>query len=306
MQGKCVPEKRTDDLKAGPVIPEPTGRQAAREKEPPQAPLPLQGALPDEAAIFLAKVSHELRTPLTAIAGFADLLRAERNGPLGHARYREYADHIRQSADHALSLLDDLLDPFQVRAGQFSQNFQPADLVAIAEDALSTLRPLAARAKVTLKGDFAPPRPQIMADVRALRQILYNLLTNAIKHSPTGGTVTVSVTQEPAAGELCLSVSDQGEGVDSALLRTLARPADQAALDLSLATGHGMGLRLARSLAEANGARFYIDSAKAAMAPKGAGLGRGAAGTPVTKGTRVSLCFPAEKILQNAARADRS
>ncbi len=250
-------------------------------------------ALPDEAAIFLAKVSHELRTPLTAIAGFAELLKAERSGPLGSRKYSDYAEHILASAAHALSLLDDLLDPAQIQAGQFSQRFVPVDLGPLVEDVLATMRPLAAREGVRLEGDYALPAARVFADIRALRQILFNLLSNAIKHSPPDNVVTVRLagTGEGQQAGLCLSVCDNGAGFDDALLEALGQPLDPAARDFSLATGHGLGLRLARSLAESNGARLVIEGSTPPAEEK-----------ETTEhchgGTRVSLCFPPERVMR--------
>ena len=271
-------------MKSDPGNSRPSNRPVERHApgRPQKATGTRTAGLPDDAAIFLAKVSHELRTPLTAIAGFAELLKAERSGPLGSPKYLDYAEHIIASAAHALSLLDDLLDADQVRAGQFAQHFEPLDLTQAADEAMATLQPLAARASVILQGEYASPVPQVFADIRAMRQILLNLLTNAIRYSPEGGSVIIDLArfEDVNGGGVRLTVSDDGEGFDTAMLQALAQPLDQAALDQSLATGHGLGLRLARSLAEANGAKFVISS----------GLADG-------KGTRVSLCFPMEKII---------
>ncbi len=206
---------------------------------------PLDGA-------FLARLSHELRTPLNAIMGYAELLRAERDGPMGSVKYRAYAGHILESAAHCLTLANDLADPSGGSAGVRSQEFSVVDVVDAVKVCLGILAPIALKAGVSLADVADASVPRAIVDRRSLRQILLNLIANAIKATPPGGAVTVTTAYRPGVG-LVLTVADTGRGMTP---DQLARARGGAG-----AAGDGLGLPLARKLAEANGARLAIDSA---------------------------------------------
>ena len=141
---------------------------------------------------FLAKVSHEVRTPLNSIIGFAELMAQERFGPIGNARYKGYVDDIHQSGLYALSLLNDLLDISKIEAGKFELNFTAVEVPELVEDCVGSLQPLAKRERIVLRTSLQPELPTVVADPRRLKQILLNLLTNAIKFTKEGGQVIVS------------------------------------------------------------------------------------------------------------------
>ncbi len=202
-------------------------------------------------AEFLARLSHELRTPLNAIIGFAELLQAERDGPLGSARYRAYAGHILESAAHCLNLSNDLVNRTSLDPDLAPQEFSEVDVNQVMQACLGILTPIAGKAGVTLIEHRGTGLPRAILDQRSLRQILLNLLTNAIKATAPGGNITVATEYQAGAG-LVLSVTDQGRGMTP---DELSRARGVAAMN-----GSGLGLPLSRKLAEANGGTLEIDS----------------------------------------------
>jgi hypothetical protein len=194
-----------------------------------------------------ARLAHELRTPLAAAIAYAEVLKDERFGPLANGRYRDYAHNVYESARHALGVVESMLggDPETTSAQEFA--FADLDAAAVVESCLAVARPLAEEARLRLEARLEPRLPRIIADEVSLKQMLLNLLTNAIKFARAGDSITLSVASE-LDGPLCLRVSDTGPGIDpSAPKRRKA--------------GLGIGLPLTRALAEANGATLTIDSA---------------------------------------------
>ena len=208
---------------------------------------------------FLASMSHELRTPLNAVIGFSESMLCETFGPLGAPRYKEYANDIRTSGHHLLSLINDILDIARSDAGQSELNetlFGPADEV---NDTMRMMQPQAARAKVTLRAEVASGLPAVTADQRRIRQILLNLMSNALKFTPPGGNVTVRAYLTPAG--LCFEVADTGIGIAPRDFAKALEPFGQ--VDSSLARkyeGTGLGLPLTRQLAELHGGSLTLHS----------------------------------------------
>jgi len=201
---------------------------------------------PDVRASVSARLAHELRTPLAAAIAYAEVLKDERFGPLANGRYRDYARNIYESARHALGVVESMLggDPERASAQEFA--FADLDAAAIAESCLAVARPLAEEAQLRLEARLEPRLPRIIADEVSLKQMLLNLITNAIKFARAGDSITLSVAAE-LDGPLRIRVSDTGPGIDpSAPKRRNA--------------GLGIGLPLTRALAEANGAALTIDS----------------------------------------------
>ena len=139
---------------------------------------------------FLANMSHELRTPLNAINGFSEIMVGELFGPLGDARYKEYAGDILSSGQHLLAVINDILDMSKIEAGKMNLKFERIDLLEVAEDAVRLVRNRAEAAGLTLIIDM-PNLPEVEADFRALKQVLLNLLSNAVKFTPRGGQIRV-------------------------------------------------------------------------------------------------------------------
>ena len=207
---------------------------------------------------FLANMSHELRTPLNAINGFSDILQKEMFGPLGDPRYKEYVGDILFSGQHLLSLINDILDMSKIEAGKMSLNTEMLQMNEMIEQVVRILRGRAE--ENSLKLVFDPAQlPEIEADPRAVKQVLLNLMTNAIKFTPEGGVVSIDVT--PKSAGLIVSVSDTGIGISKEDIERLARPFEQVETKNTRQTeGTGLGLALSKSLVELHGGNFKIES----------------------------------------------
>ncbi|HKP78836.1 MAG TPA: ATP-binding protein [Phenylobacterium sp.] len=212
---------------------------------------------------FLANMSHELRTPLNAINGFSEIMSGEMYGPLGDARYRDYARDILSSGQHLLALINDILDMSKIEAGKLTLRFEPVCLEEIAEDALRLVRNRAEAAGLSLILDFVD-LPDVEADHRAVKQVLLNLLSNAIKFTPRGGRVTVrGERRDDALGQrVRISVQDTGIGISAQDLERLDRPFEQVESQHSKTTqGTDLGLALTKSLVEMHGGLLDLKSA---------------------------------------------
>ena len=208
---------------------------------------------------FLANMSHELRTPLNAVIGFTDLMRQQMFGALGNERYEEYATLIYDSGQLLLDLISDMLDMAKIEAGKLDLNFERVDLTGTIEDCVRLLTERADQGGV----EFIAPSPDsaivLVADRRAVKQILLNLLTNAIKFTPPGGQI--AITADTGDGRARLSVRDTGIGIPAYDLPRLGRPFEQVVGDPMLAkSGTGLGLALVRALVEKHGGQFRIES----------------------------------------------
>ncbi|UDF03159.1 ATP-binding protein [Asticcacaulis sp. AND118] len=207
---------------------------------------------------FLANMSHELRTPLNAINGFSEIMAGEMFGPLGHARYKEYATDIHSSGQHLLALINDILDMSKIEAGKLTLKFEPVSVEEVVDDTLRLVRQRAEKAGLKMRVHL-PQLPDIQADYRALKQVLLNILTNAIKFTPSGGTITVSAV--PTDSFLHLYVADTGIGIAPKDMERLARPFEQIENQFSRTKeGTGLGLALTKSLIEMHSGRLEVDS----------------------------------------------
>ena len=231
---------------------------------------------------FLATMSHELRTPLNAIIGFSDAQRRELFGPLGHPRYREYAEDIQTSGTHLLEVITTILDISKAEAGKLE--VAPADLDPrlVLEATLPLIREAAAAKRIRLE-TAAPEAPlQWRADPQALKQIMLNLLSNAVKFTPEDGRVTVRLGA-PAEGQVELAVEDTGIGIAAADLPRLMKPFEQKHHGYSKRNGGtGLGLPLVDALVRLHGGTLTIDSAPG-------------------RGTRVTVRLPAPAVAAEAA-----
>jgi PAS domain S-box-containing protein len=228
-------------------------------------------------ADFLAKISHEIRTPLNAIIGFSEVMMAERFGPLGSERYRDYLKDIHASGGHLLSLINDLLDLSKIEAGRLELAFTTVSLNELTRECVAIMQPQANRDRIIIRTSLPPSLPQVVADARSLRQIVLNLLSNSIKFTDAGGQVIVSTALNDA-GDVALRVRDTGVGMSENDLATALEPFRPLATSGSAASGSsGLGLPLTKALAEANRASFYIKSA-----PKA--------------GTLVEIAFPPSQV----------
>jgi cell cycle sensor histidine kinase DivJ len=206
---------------------------------------------------FLANMSHELRTPLNAIIGFSDIMRSKMFGPLSE-RYAEYAGLIHESGGHLLDLINDVLDMSKIEADRFSLALEPFDAREAVSSALRLTRVQADAAKISLRGGLPPQPLDVIADRRAIKQIVLNLVSNSLKFTPTGGQVNVLARE--SKGELEIIVADTGVGISAVDLERLGRPYEQAGGADQRALGTGLGLSLVRAFAELHGGTMVIKS----------------------------------------------
>ena len=208
---------------------------------------------------FLAMVSHELRTPLNAIIGFSDMLAGGLPRPLDDERRRDYARIVRDSGQHLLGVVNTLLDISQIESGTFPLDPEPVDLREIVHAVGEMLRLRADAGSVSLVFRLAPVLPQIVADRRACRQILVNLMSNAVKFTPPGGTVTVECRRD--GDGVMVAVSDTGIGVSADDLPRLGEPFFQARSGHDRPyEGTGLGLSVVRGLVGLHGGTVSFDS----------------------------------------------
>lgn len=208
---------------------------------------------------FLANMSHELRSPLNAIIGFSEVLKEGLAGDLS-ARQKEYSGEIFNSGQHLLLLINDILDLSKIEAGKMTLELETVNLPLLLESCLAIVREKALVHDITLKTKVAAELGEAMVDVRKFKQIVYNLLANAVKFTPDGGSVLLEA-QRISAGQLEFSVSDTGIGIAEKDMARLFVPFEQ--LDSSLARkyeGTGLGLSMVKRLAELHGGTVSVHS----------------------------------------------
>jgi PAS domain S-box-containing protein len=206
---------------------------------------------------FLANMSHELKTPLNAIIGFSEILAREIYGPIGTPRYKEYSELILESGHLLLDLINDLLDMAKIEAGRYVLSPDELDLEKLVPAAVRLMQQQFDAKRIAVEIRAPRSAAPIVADQRAVMQILLNLLSNAVKFTPVGGRVSIVVTEQE--DELRITVSDTGIGIPEAALPRLARPFEQVHTDLHVAhEGTGLGLALVRSLARLHGGDILI------------------------------------------------
>jgi PAS domain S-box-containing protein len=213
---------------------------------------------------FLATMSHELRTPLNAIIGFSELIMGEALGPLGDAKYQEFASDIFEGASHLLGIINDVLDVARIEAGEHRLSRETIDLGAAVRSCLTMMRDRAVKAEVTLVDDTGILPVGLWADRRAVMKILLNLLSNAVKFTPPGGHARVGAAAEPD-GTVVVTVSDTGVGMAADALTAVFEPFRQG--DGSLKRRHegaGLGLTVTKALVELHGGAIALSSAPGA------------------------------------------
>ena len=231
---------------------------------------------------FLANMSHELRTPLTAILGFSEIIASERLGPVGSARYREYGGDIHSSGAHLLNIINDLLDVAKIEAGRMEIEPQQLDARRTLEDAVKITAPKARERRQLITINVAPNTPPLYADARAIKQIVINLMSNAVKFTPPEGRIDV-IAQGTPNGDVEITVKDNGPGIPKERLAHVFEPFAQIDNRYDRQQGGtGLGLALVRNLAELHGGTAHIESAPG-------------------QGTAVSVVLPALRSQQVAA-----
>ncbi len=227
---------------------------------------------------FLANMSHELRTPLNAILGFSEILGKQQFGPLGCERYRSYVEDIHDSGKHLLGIINDILDLSKAEAGKLTLDEDDVALEGVIRQCLRMLDARATAQGVTITPHFPARVPRLSADARLVSQVLINLLTNSVKFTPEGGSVTISFDAE-ADGGCVIRIADTGIGIAPENIAKVRKPFAQVATAFSRNhQGTGLGLPLVDQIMKLHGGSLEIESA----------LG---------VGTTVSIRFPAERVL---------
>jgi PAS domain S-box-containing protein len=227
---------------------------------------------------FLARVSHEIRTPLNAIIGFSDMIASEHFGPAGHPRYVEYANDIARSGRHVLDIVNDLLDISKIEAGEMDLEFAAVGINDCVSEAVSLVQPQANTQRVIIRTSLSQSVPDVVADVRSIKQIAINILANAIRFTPSGGQIVVSTAYEPT-GSVALRIRDTGVGMSKGELEQAMKPFGQVSPGArKRGDGTGLGLPLTKAMTEANRALFSIQSSP-------------------NEGTLVEIVFPPQRVL---------
>lgn len=220
---------------------------------------------------FLAHMSHELRTPLNAVIGFADMIANQMLGPQS-PKYFEYAEDISRSAHHLLGVINDILDVSKIESGKLELELAPHWLQDLVDDSLRLVRGRAREAGLKLVSHLAPGLPQLHVDARVIKQVLINLLGNAMKFTPNGGTISIEAGRGTDGGVI-LTVADTGIGIATENLPRVFEPFWQADAGVRRSEGSGLGLSICRKLMDLHGGGIAVAS------------------TP-QEGTRVTLTFP--------------
>ncbi len=233
-------------------------------------------------AAFLAAMSHELKTPLNAVLGFSEIIRGEMLGPVGQPAYRDYADDIHKSGARLLAVINDVLDVTRLQSGSLVLEEGPDSPQDIVEQAITLARNATGDMR-QIAVSLPQESPVLHGDPRRIAQALGNLLANALKFTPTQGEVRLALTPD-ADGGVCFLVEDTGIGMAEETVAAALEPFRQ--LDGSLARkfeGAGLGLSIAKALAELHGGRLLIAS-------------------EVGEGTKVTLTLPAARVSYRQAR----
>lgn len=228
---------------------------------------------------FLANMSHELRTPLNAIMGFAEIMKLETFGPVEQPKYQEYFRDILRSSDHLLNVINDILDIAKIEAGKVELDEAEVEVTEIFAAVERFVRDNAERSGISVCVRNSGPLPRLLADERRLRQVLLNILSNAVKFTPPGGRVEMSA--ELAEEGLEIVIRDSGIGMEPAQIAVAMAPFGQVDSGLGRKyDGTGLGLPLSKALTDLHGGRFRLES------------------IPGT-GTTVTIWLPPERVLQD-------
>jgi len=231
---------------------------------------------------FLTSMSHELRTPLNAIIGFSDIMMGRTLGPIGDLKYLEYASDINNSGHHLLDLINGILDLSKIEAGKFELREANIDVLQLLKFCISMVGEQAKNNEVDIAPDIAPDLPPLFADELKCRQILVNILSNAVKFTPSGGKVKINIwfRREKAC---IFQITDTGIGIAAADIQKALTPFQQIDGELNRKyAGTGLGLPLAKSLVELHGGSLELHS-------------------EIGVGTTVTIRFPAHRIAPQSA-----
>jgi PAS domain S-box-containing protein len=250
-----------------------------RQRELEQRAASLRADLANRAKTqFLANMSHELRTPLNAIIGFSEVMKGEMMGPLGSPDYRQYASDIHGSGTFLLSIINDLLDLSVIDSREMKLDESLVQIDKNAASSVSLLRAKAAAKGVALRQAGEPHPPLLRADARRIKQAVLNLLVNAIKFTPAGGSVEIAASWSEAG--MVVTVSDTGIWIAADDLEQVTKPFEQVENWLARKhEGAGLGLAITNSICELHGGTLALESA-------------------IGQGTTARISLPAHRIVQ--------
>ncbi|HUT48063.1 MAG TPA: HAMP domain-containing sensor histidine kinase [Alphaproteobacteria bacterium] len=232
---------------------------------------------------FLTNVSHELRTPLNAIIGFSEVMSKGMLGPIDNAKYLEYATDISNSGHHLLALINDILDLAKIEAGKLELREELVDLRSVISACFAIMKERAHLAEIQMKATLPDALPPLLVDELKLKQIVINMLSNAVKFTPRGGHVRIAAAIED--GDLVIRIADTGIGIAPDDIQKALDPFTQ--IDSSLARryeGTGLGLPLAKRLIELHDGKLAIESVPGA-------------------GTCITLTFPSRRLANTQNKA---
>lgn len=227
---------------------------------------------------FLANMSHELRTPLNAIIGFSEMIIKETFGPLGHPKYGEYQSDIHMSAKHLLEIINEVLDMSKIEAGKVELDEQEIDVHGLIQSVTRIMANRAFSSGLEIHEDVSKGLPYLYADPRLVRQILINLVTNAIKYSHRSGTIDVSARLNDNR-DMELIVQDYGVGIPKDRIKDAMEPFGQIhdPTRSSGQQGTGLGLPLTKAMAELHQGRLQLES-------------------DTGQGAKITITFPADRV----------
>ena len=234
---------------------------------------------------FLANMSHELRTPLNAIIGFSEMIYGEIFGALSSPRYREYAGDITDSGKHLLEVINDILDMSKFESGELRIEEDVVNFVDTLERCLRLVRGTRGAAGLSFESDIPASLPQLRGDPRLIRQMIINVLSNAIKFTPEGGSISIAVAKVDFG--LMVRVIDTGIGIPANEIPRIVRPFYQVDSELARQyEGTGLGLALVSAYVQLHQGELVIESV-------------------VGEGTSVSLLFPAVRTMEGTVPTSR-
>ncbi len=207
---------------------------------------------------FLANISHELRTPLNAIIGFSEVMTEQFFGELGHEKYLDYARDIHESGRYLLDMIDDILDMSKIEAGRMALSIGLINVGDLIEESLRVVQPAAEERDIDLQ-QTGNPSIEVRGDKRALKQVLLNLLSNALKFTPEGGEISVRCYRYK--GTVRIAIADSGVGIPRHEISKLGKPFQQVGNQLTKGhKGSGLGLAISRSIVEMHDGKLDIKS----------------------------------------------
>ena len=258
-EGRCEIDPTEDDVVALYGIMQDVTESTERELDLMQAKNSAERAYAAKTQ-FLANMSHELRTPLNAIIGFSEMIQRQLLGPIGTEKYLEYIQGIRESGEHLLDLISDILDMSKIEAGKYELSLENFNIAKVVRMAVHMMEGRALDANIKIISNIENEDQQIVGDRRAVMQMILNLLSNAVKFSKENSQVTVSLLCREQY--LSLKIKDEGIGIPAHKISSITQPFEQVESHYTKEyEGSGLGLAITKELAEKHGGSLYIESA---------------------------------------------